>query len=373
MGLALVLFINLTADSLQETQIIAPITMVLVETVDATGNPITTIVETPAPPGYLLFREAYLIDPGPFSLVKGLSIIGLGVFGLVGFLAARWVAARGLRPLERISRAAKQIDARSLNQRLDYHGPQDEVKDLADTIDLMLSRLDANFEQQAQYSANLAHELRTPLTALRMKLEALTSDPQASIGDYQEMAASAEQSLTRLERVVENLLLMSREEKELAQQPVFLGVLIEEILDELTPIARERGVDLKASGEADCEVYGDAALLHRAFANLVENGILYNRPGGWVEVHLEKRKDQALIEVRDNGKGIRPEEQEKVFDRFYRGRSRAEEQPDGRGLGLAITRHVIELHHGSISMESAWGKGSTFRAWLPLMKDDENS
>lgn len=112
------------------------------------------------------------------------------------------------------------------------------------------------------------------------------------------------------------------------------------------------------------------AFRQHTYANLIENGILYNRPGGWVEIDMQQDEERIVVEVRDNGLGIRPEEQAKIFDRFYRGKSRADDQPDGRGLGLAITHHVVELHHGSVEMESTFGVGSTFRVTLKSEKSD---
>ncbi|MBE3036406.1 MAG: HAMP domain-containing protein, partial [Candidatus Atribacteria bacterium] len=265
-----------------------------------------------------------------------------------------------------ISEAAKRISAQSLNQHLNYQGSQDEVKDLADAFDSMLGRLEANFEQQSQFVSNLAHELRTPLTIMRMNVEILHSDPQASFEDYQELTITLEKSLTRLERLAQDLLLLTKGEKGIAYQTIFLGVLIEEILEELTPIAHENEINLKMSGEIDCEIRVDSILLQRALSNLVENGILYNHPGGFVEILCYKEVNQVVIEVCDNGIGIGENDQTHIFERFYRAKGVYTNNQNGKGLGLAITAHIIRLHQGCIEVESQLGVGTTFRVFLPL-------
>ena len=364
-GLLLLLFINLIAPVFITREVGMPDGNLLVNTVDDQGNPITVLAETPAPEGYTIFNDLGFIRGDPLTVVRILSLVGVIFIIVIDYFAVRWVAQKTLQPISQISQVAKHISARSLNQHLDYQGPQDEVKDLADAFDSMLSRLEANFEQQGQFISNLAHELRTPLTSMRMNVEALRSDPQTTFEDYQELSCTLEKSLSRLERLIQDLLLLAKGDKEIAHQSIISGVLFEELLEELRPFAQDREVSLKMSGEIDCEIRGDPVLLQRALSNLIENGILYNHPGGSVDISCHNEGKQVVIEVQDNGMGIDEKDQAHIFERFYRGREVHANNHNGKGLGLAITAHIIRLHQGQIEIESRQGVGSTFRVFLP--------
>ncbi len=140
-------------------------------------------------------------------------------------------------------------------------------------------------------------------------------------------------------------------------------MLFEDILEELTPIAERENVELKMSGDLDLEVNGDPVLLNRAVANLIENGIHYNHPGGFVEILSRKKSNQIVIEIKDNGPGISEQQQTHIFERFYRGDA-GKKSNNGKGLGLAIAAHIINLHNGGIEVESNLGNGSTFRIYF---------
>ncbi len=365
MALLLVSFVNLIAPFFISHDVGTPNTKTLVNTVDSQGNPITILRETSAPEGYTIFRDSKLAQGDPLIIVRILSLIGLICVVGVDFLAVRWVAKETLQPISQISQAAKQISARSLNQHLNYQGAQDEVKDLADAFDSMLERLEGSFKQQGQFISNLAHELRSPLTSMRMNVETLRSDHQATVADYQELTAALEKSLSRLERLIQDLLLLAKGDKEVINYPIVLAVLFEELLEDLSPFARERLVSIRLGEETDCEIRGDPVLLQRALYNLVENGILYNRPGGFVEILCHYEECQVVIEIRDNGVGITDKDKAHIFERFYRGIENPVIHNNGKGLGLAITAHIINLHQGRIEIESRQGLGSIFRVYLP--------
>jgi len=244
-GLFLVIFVNIIAPIFITHEIGSPDTQMLINTVDANGKPITVLAETPGPAGYTLWHDPGFSRTDPLLVVRILSAIGLSLITGIGFFAARLVAKESLKPVTRISNAAQQISVQNLDQRLNYQGENDEIKTLADSFDRMLQHLQANFENQGEFISNLAHELRTPLTSLRMNLEVLNTNPQVKLEDYQDFSATAERSIIRLERLVEDLLLLAKAEKEIDCRPIVLGVLFEEILDELTPIAeRESGETL---------------------------------------------------------------------------------------------------------------------------------
>ena len=362
-GLFLVIFVNLIAPIFITREVGSPDTQILINTVDANGNPITVLAETPGPAGYTIWHDTGFSRADPLLMVRVLSGIGLIVITGIGFFAARLVAKESLKPVTRISNAAQQISVQNLDQRLNYQGENDEIKTLADSFDRMLQHLQANFEIQGEFISNLAHELRTPLTSLRMNLEVLNTNPQVKLEDYQDFSATAERSIIRLERLVEDLLLLAKAEKEIDCRPIVLGVLFEEILDELTPIAERENVELKMSGDIELEVNGDPVLFNRAVANLIENGIHYNHSGGFVEISACKADSQVIIEIKDNGIGISESQQSHIFERFYRAEAGTTNH-NGKGLGLAITAHIIALHNGRIEINSELGKGSIFRIYL---------
>jgi len=247
----------------------------------------------------------------------------------------------------------------------------DEVKILADAFDTMLQRLKLNFDNQSEFNANLAHELRTPLTSLRMNLEVLKTAPQATLEEYQDFLSIAERAITRLQRLVEDMLLLAKADKEIDYHRIVLGVMFEEVLEELEPIANQHDILLNMGGDLELEVWGDPVLLPRAFANLVENSIHYNHPGGFVKLSLRKKNNLVIIEIQDNGIGISEQQQAHIFERFYRGKEAASNNHKGKGMGLAITAHIIGLHNGRIELESIKEIGSTFRIFLPELRANQ--
>jgi heavy metal sensor kinase len=307
-----------------------------------------------------------LIQENVLNRVRQISLVGLGLVAVMGGLAAYWITGLALRPVHTVSTAAQQISARSLDKRLAISGPNDELKKLADAFDTMLDRLQRAFEQQSNFTADAAHELRTPLSTLRTNLEVIQSDPEATINDYREMAEAFERSLTRLEKLVEDMLLLAQGETGINFEEVALGGLVEELLGELTPLSREKNVSLQFGGESEVMIRGDTALLRRAVGNLIENGIYYNRPDGNVRIDLEQREKWIYLRIADTGVGIPPENLDLIFDRFYRVDSSRSRRKGGAGLGLSIAAHIIQLHGGQIQVESNPGFGSTFTVNLPL-------
>ena len=205
-----------------------------------------------------------------------------------------------------------------------------------------------------------------------MNIEDLASTPDQGPKDVDEFLEVAARCVNRMERLVNNLLLLSKGEKEILRQPVFLGVLFEEIFDELSPIAREYNISLKMSGDIELVILGDPILLHRMIENLVENGIYYNRPGGTVEVNAQKTEERIIIEVQDNGLGISKQQQAYLFKRFSRDPGTVGHHNGGRGLGLAIAAHIAHLHNGQITVDSTPEQGSMFRVELPVLSQPIN-
>jgi heavy metal sensor kinase len=298
--------------------------------------------------------------------LRNISLIGLGLVTLLGGAGAYWFAGIALRPVRRVSTAARQISANTLDTRLALEGPNDEIKELADTFDAMLERLGQTFELQNRFVADVAHELRTPLASLRTNLEVVAADKDASLDDYRAMVATQERALTRLERLVADMLILATSEQPLVRSEVALAPLLEEVLCDLQQQANARQVTLRLIDSAEVTAPGNDQLLARAFSNLVENGIYYNHPGGEVVVTLELKEKQALVTIADTGIGIDADKQSHIFERFYRVDCSRARHNGGAGLGLSIVAAIVQQHGGEVQVESIPDKGSAFTVSLHL-------
>ena len=264
--------------------------------------------------------------PLPIAVVRAyvrhqmtiISLIGLGLILSLGGVGSYWLAGRALRPIQQLAQAAGEIDAKRLDTRLNLTGPEDELTQLAATFDVMMDRLEAAFEQQGRFVADAAHELRTPLATLRASLDVVRADPNATIEDYQSMSAAVEHALTRLQGLVDDLLLLATEEHIPPDSAIAIEPILEEVMLDLKPLASEQSVSLRLTGASDLMTRGDATLLARVFQNLIENGIRYNREGGEVVVNVCAEGEWLVVTVADTGSGIPAEEQSRIFDRFYR-------------------------------------------------------
>ncbi len=294
------------------------------------------------------------------------STIGFIIVTIGGGFGAYWVAGIALRPVKNISQAVSQIDINSLSTRLPIHETQDELKNLADSFNAMLDRLELAFEHQSRFVADAAHELRTPLASLRTNLEVTRRSPDTTILDYKKLFATVERAVTRLESLVAALLVLATEKQTLMSGEVALQPLIEEILSSLQPMAIKHQVTLHLASYTNAFIYGDEHLLPLVFRNLLENAIRYNLQGGMVTIHVDETTPSVAIRISDTGVGIAPEEQSHIFERFYRVDHSRSRHKGGAGLGLSIVHHLLCLHNGSISLEKSSSTGSTFLVELPI-------
>ena len=297
--------------------------------------------------------------------LRRLTFEALGALFLAS-LAIGWVVGgRVLRPVDRITAAARRIQATNLSERIALEGPQDELKTLADTFDEMLGRLEASFTAQRQFVADASHELRNPLAVIQTNADVALWDegvPESARTRIEAVRRASE----RMRKLVDDLLALARLELAAAQRSeVDLAQLVHEVGDELDPLARAHGLVLEQDAESGVRVVADRDALKRALANLLDNAFRHSPPGAPVRITAARRNGSAVLSVADRGPGLTAEEQEHVFERFWRSDSARSRQSGGVGLGLAIVRRIAESHGGAVAVVSEPGDGSTFEILLP--------
>lgn len=297
-----------------------------------------------------------------------LILLTLAPLALGGVAAGGWfLAGRTLAPVDRMVETARKIEAEDLSQRIETGESNDELGRLANVLNDMLMRLESSFVAVRHFSADAAHELRTPLTILKGEIEVALRAPRPD-EEYRRVLQSCLEEVDRLSTLVQDLLFLARSDSgnmKVGKTPVDVSDIAADVAPSLQALAEATGVTFTVAATTPVWVEGNASMLFRLLFNLGENALKYTPAGGTVEVTLHRNGQEAALEVRDTGPGILPEEQERIFDRFYRGdpaRSRG-----GTGLGLALARSIVLLHHGHIMVESTEGRGSCFRVVLPLV------
>jgi signal transduction histidine kinase len=288
-------------------------------------------------------------------------LIALGVMTAVSVGAGWLLAGRALRPLRRITGTARRVSGQNLGERIALTGPADELKELADTFDGMLGRLDTAFASQRHFVANASHELRTPLAIMRAELDVALVDPDAGEPELRRMAEAVRETVDRCERLLEGLLMLARSEAAIGrEEPVDLGALAADCITDLSAPARE--LDLEFRDQLwPAWTLGEPALLERMLANLLGNAIRYNRHDGFIEVATGQRGDQTWLTVSNGGEPIDPAEAQLLTEPFRR----LERSPGGFGLGLSIVRSVVEAHHGRLTITARSEGGLEVTVELP--------
>jgi signal transduction histidine kinase len=284
-------------------------------------------------------------------LVLAISAVAAAVLG--------WFASgRVLRPLRQMAATARTISAGNLNERLALSGPNDEIKQLGDTLDDLLARLETSFEAQRRFVANASHELRTPLTVERALLQVALADPNASAATLRAACEELLASGREHERLLEALLTLASSERGLDhREPLDLATLADEALHKASPEVERRAVRLTTS-LAPAPVAGDAALLERLIANLIDNAVLHNDDRGQVEVRTASHGGRSLVLVSNTGPVIPAEAVERLFEPFERLDAGRTATDDGHhGLGLSIVRAIAAAHGATVNAEPRSGGG----------------
>lgn len=332
---------------------------------------------SPTAAGYLQYgREVGSLKA---TIARVRFFLGLGVAGgtLLALLAGLAVARRAMGPIAGLTRGARDIArTRDPTRRMPQPRADDEVADLARTLEEMLRALDASRRQteatlarEREFVADASHELRTPLTSVLANLELLEAELQ---GEDREIAGSALRSTQRMRRLVADLLFLARADAGQSSPstlaPTDLSAVVSDVVAETAPLVSSHEVSMDAPPGVVVE--GSPDDLHRLALNLVQNAVAHTPPGTRVTAAARRDGDAAVLEVTDDGPGVPAEVRGRVFDRFVRGggdgRGAAGLGGRGSGLGLAIVAAVAQAHGGSVSLDDAAGGGARFRVRLPL-------
>jgi signal transduction histidine kinase len=334
----------------------APAVKVLPEPITADGRKVSDVVKDLAAD----YRAATLHE----LVVKSLQALGVMAVLSVGFGWA--IATRALGGLHRITATARRLSEENLHERIALDGPEDELKELADTFDAMLARLEAAFESQKRFVANASHELRTPLSIIRTEVDVALADPDAPPAELRRMAEVVRTATQRSDALIDGLLVLARSDRgPAALEPVDLAVLAEEALVQSTAEAAADGIG--TSGCFDpAPTAGDPALLGRLAGNLIENAIRHNGSGGQVEVvtGTEPGTGEARLAVSNTGAEIAAADVDGLFEPFRRLHG---DRVGGRGagLGLSIVRSVTAAHGGRVTARPRPGGGLVVEVFLP--------
>ena len=287
---------------------------------------------------------------------------------LLAVLAGWLLAGRALAPLQRMTETARRVSGERLDERISLGGPADEVRQLAETVDGMLDRLEDSFEAQRRFVANASHELRTPLTVIRTEADVALADAHADERRLREMGEAVIEGVDRTEALLDGLMTLARSQRGLVRrEPVDLAECLRPAAALVAREAGARGVELRVVS-ATAQVTGDRRLLERLAANLMENAVRYNRAGGFVAARTDSVDATATLHVENTGPVLSAADVARLAEPFERLGRHADGA--GAGLGLSIARSVAHAHGGELRLEARDGGGLVVEAKLPVVAQE---
>ncbi|WP_159624098.1 sensor histidine kinase [Actinomyces sp. zg296] len=308
------------------------------------------------------------VDTNLFELLSSIMHSAVGVLALLVVLSGTvgWVlAGRMLRPLSSMNTAANLAASGDLSQRLALVGPHDEIHDLADTFDHMLTSLERSFSAQRRFAANASHELRTPLATTQTMIEVALSDPSASAEDLRRVLGRVLEANCSHRETIDALLdLADAQSGRLAREDVDMEATVRDALGLLAPQIAERGLRL-STHLLPARVPGDPVLLRQGVTNLLRNAVRYNNDGGRITVGMAHLADGVRLTIRNDGAQVPPQSVESLREPFVRGEGRGRTRGSGHGLGLAIVTALATAHGGQLSLSANPTGGMTAILEIP--------
>jgi signal transduction histidine kinase len=304
-------------------------------------------------------------DLGQLLILAG---IALAVMAVVSVMFGWLVAGRFLAPVRAITAAARRISATSLHERLSLQGPDDELKELADTIDELLGRLERSFESERRFAASASHELRTPLATMRVWLDVAIAKPGPLPPQTSALAGRIRGELDHIDALLESLLILARTQQGPAdgQTALALSAATADAIQQHAETIAAMPLRVDHRPCPDAWVIGSETLLTRMIENVIDNAVRHNRPGGWIRVTAETAYAQARLVVENAGTTLTPEDVSQLARPFRRPGAERTGSGSGTGLGLTIVKAVAEAHGGSLSLHARAGGGLRLAVTLPL-------
>jgi signal transduction histidine kinase len=305
-----------------------------------------------------LITESRLAD---LNNIRIITLYSIAPLILLSFAGGYSIASLGLRPLEALNEEMKNKSTKNLGQEIEFEDKGDEISELIKSFNRMSRRLNKSFESQKEFVENASHELKTPLAVIQANLDTALEDDDISKDELIELLKSSKENVKFMDRLTEDLLLLSLLEHKLSSEKVNLSNLLEILVIESKELVKDKNIEITFSDKcSNCTIKANEVLLQRAFMNILENAIKYSEASN-ISISLNRdKKGKIEIKVVDNGKGIPKKHINKIFDRFYRVDKSRSKKTGGSGLGLSITKKIIERYNGSVEVQSKVAEGTTF-------------
>lgn len=302
------------------------------------------------------------------SRIYWLSIIAFILVVTIGGMCTYFVVNNALIPIVELNKNIKKINEDNLNSNLSIKGANDEIKELTISFNKMIAKLENAFASQKRFNSSVAHELKTPLAVIKTNIDVLKSSNCKSLEEYDKTLAVVEKSILKMNLIIETLLDIIRQENAPLNEIVSIDEILEDIVDDLSIIANKKNIKLKLNSyNIKNKIKGNEIMLYRAFYNVIENSIKYNKINGSIDILCYQDLNTIEVKVIDTGSGIKEEDYDEIFKPFYRCEGIDSYSKNGIGLGLSLTQSVIKLHGGEIKVKSKLNEGTEFTFILPYM------
>ena len=302
------------------------------------------------------------------SRIYWLSIIAFILVVTIGGMCTYFVVNNALIPIVELNKNIKKINEDNLNSNLSIKGANDEIKELRISFNKMIAKLENAFASQKRFNSSVAHELKTPLAVIKTNIDVLKSSNCKSLEEYDKTLAVVEKSILKMNLIIETLLDIIRQENAPLNEIVSIDEILEDIVDDLSIIANKKNIKLKLNSyNIKNKIKGNEIMLYRAFYNVIENSIKYNKINGSIDILCYQDLNTIEVKVIDTGSGIKEEDYDEIFKPFYRCEGINSYSKNGIGLGLSLTQSVIKLHGGEIKVKSKLNEGTEFTFILPYI------
>lgn len=320
-----------------------------------------------------LSYEYIIIDTAIGEAIYNISTTSIIMFFIIiilGGVITYFTVNNALKPVIVLNENIKKINEDNLTCNLKVEGPKDEIKELTISFNKMLAKLDNAFTSQKRFNSSVAHELKTPLAVIKTNIDVLKNRKDKSVEEYENTLEVVEKSILKMNIMIETLLDMIKQENATLDKMVSVDEIIEDVAEDLSQIAKKNDISIEVDTiDIKDKILGNEILLYRAFYNVVENAIKYNKKHGMIRISGGQEKDIIKIIISDTGKGIEEKDFENIFKPFYRCEGINISTSNGIGLGLSLTKSAITIHGGDIKIYSELYKGTEVTFTLPVLAE----